>query len=103
MQQKICQLGWLKCKGQPKVTATGVPAAARQPTYGSSMGLEGATDALVACTTSWPGSHAQVLESWLHICADEPLDRHELDAFDTLLIGTMGNIATLQTCQRRFS
>lgn len=65
------------------------------------MGLEGAIDALVACTTSWPGSHAQVLDSWLHICADEPLDHHELDAFDMLLIGTMGNIAILQTCRRR--
>lgn len=41
-----------KCKGQLKVTAAGIPAAARQPTYGSGVGLEGAVDALVACTTS---------------------------------------------------
>lgn len=95
---------WLeKCKGQLKVTAAGIPAAARQPTYGSGMGLEGATDALAACTTSWPGGHAQLPESWLHICACEPLDHHELDAFDMLLIGTAGNIVILQTCQRRLS
>ena len=92
-----------KYEEQKQMIASRIPAAAQQPTYGSDMGFEGAVGALVACTTSWPNSHVQLLGSWLRICAYEPLYHLGPDAFDTLLCGTKGSIAILQTCHCRLS